>query len=90
MVEGSVVDLRELVGLAGVPAVLAIVELVKRVYPGVEGRWLPLLVLGVALAINVGVGYKLGFDLVVAAVTGLLVGLAASGLYSQGKTVMER
>lgn len=88
--EGSVVDLRELVGLAGVPAVLAIVELVKRVYPGVEGRWLPLLVLGVALTINVGVGYKLGFDLVVAAVTGLLVGLAASGLYSQGKTVMER
>ncbi|MCL5265248.1 MAG: transposase [Chloroflexi bacterium] len=85
--ENSVMDLREVIGLAGVPVVVALVEVAKRSLPGMSDRWYPACSLIVALGLNLGIGWRLGLDVVTVIVTGVVVGLAASGLYSQVKTV---
>jgi hypothetical protein len=74
-------------GLAGVPIVVALTEAVKVVVPGLAPRWYPLVALGWALLLNVGVGAHRGGDPVVGAVGGLIVALAAIGLYSGGRTL---
>ena len=82
-------ELRELVGLAGVPVIVALVEVVKKVKPDMADGWYPLCALAFGIGLNVLLGWKLGVDPVVAVVTGLVAGLAASGLYSQTKAVMR-
>lgn len=80
-------DPRELVGMAGVPVVVALVEVVKGVVPGLGERWYPVVSLVVGVGFNVAVSWYLGGDLFLAGVTGLVAGLAASGLYSGGRAV---
>jgi 4-amino-4-deoxy-L-arabinose transferase-like glycosyltransferase len=74
----------QLVGLAGVPAVMAIVELIKPFCPGASKTW-PVLALIIALTINLSVAILRSTDLLDAAAAGMLAGLAASGLWSSAK-----
>lgn len=74
-------------GLTGVPVVVALVEATKRVASGMDERWYPVVSLAWGLALNLGVGVYLGGDPVLGAVTGVVTALAASGLYSGGRAV---
>ena len=83
--------LKSLVGLGGIPIILALTQLFKpwindtRLYPFISVAW--------ALAINIGLAIGLGgADRVVlmnAAFLGTMAGLAGSGLYSSGATFRE-
>ena len=79
------IDPSALLGLAGVPVTTALTELVKRAVPELPARFLPLVALLFSLAINLGLGVRLGADPTTSLVMGLVAGLAASGLYSAGK-----
>ncbi len=79
-----------LIGLAGVPIIVALVELVKRTVPELGERWWPLLAVAFGEALNLGLAYGTGSDLLTAGVLGLVAGLAASGLYSGGKALVEK
>jgi hypothetical protein len=80
-----VIDPSALLGLAGVPVTTALTELVKRAFPELPARFVPLVALAFSLALNVGLAPRLGVDVTTALVMGLVAGLAASGLYSAGK-----
>ncbi len=81
--------LNDLIGLAGVPVIVALIEVLKRAWPELDGRWLPLASLLLGLALNLAVGWTLELAPQEALALGLVAGLAASGLYSQGKTVLR-
>lgn len=74
-----------LVGLAGAPVVLALVQVVKVSFPRLPARFLPALTLAVGLALNVFLALGLGETVWSAAVLGIVTGLTASGLYSHAK-----
>jgi hypothetical protein len=80
-------DPRSFYGLAGIPVVLALVQVIKVGLPGVDGRVWPAVTLGVAVGFNVGLAALIGSDPGLAALVGLVTGLSASGLYSQGKVL---
>ena len=67
-----------------VPAVVALVELLKRF--GVAGRWALLAAVGVAVALNVAAYLRSASGLYAVVVSGLLTGLAAAGLYDVAQT----
>jgi hypothetical protein len=68
-------------GLAAVPIVTGLVQVVKPL--GLPAKWAPLLALLLGLAGSVGFSYTAGeATLQVAVVQGLVVGLSSSGLYS--------
>jgi hypothetical protein len=73
-----------LVGLAGAPVVLALVQMVKVTWPFVPTRYFPLASLGFAVALNLGVAAIIGSSLPIAVLVGLVTGLSASGFYSWG------
>jgi hypothetical protein len=79
----------DLIGLAGAPLVVALVELVKRTCPELEPRWYPLAAVLWGEALNLGLAVTLGQDWRMALLLGLVAGLAASGLYSGGKEMLE-
>jgi hypothetical protein len=81
-------ELQALYGLAAVPVITALVEVVKRAV-AINERFLPVLALVLAIGWNVGVGMQLQIDPVLAATIGIVAGLAASGLYSQTKTTIN-
>ena len=81
-------DYSEFIGLAGFPVITALLELSKRTVPELGDRWWPLVALVLGVALNVGIGYQMGTDLVLAGLVGIVTGLAASGLYSQTKTAI--
>ncbi len=70
--------------ILSVPAVVAIVELLKSF--GVAGKWALLAAVVVAVALNVADYLWATSGLYGAAVAGLLLGLAAAGLYDVAKT----
>ena len=80
-------EMIDIVGLAGVPVIVAAVEIAKPFTP--DRRFYPLIALALGLALNLGVALALDSDPRRAVLLGLVAGLAASGLYSQGKTVWE-
>ncbi|MDA8218458.1 MAG: hypothetical protein M0Z94_12665 [Dehalococcoidales bacterium] len=82
--------LKDLVGLAGVPFVVALTEAVKVVVPELPARCYPLVAIAWALALNLLAAYALGVPPLEAAVEGLAAGLAAAGLYSATKTALAR
>ena len=69
-----------LVGMAGVPAVIGLTEVVKRTVRPRRRYWAALAV-AIGLAVNLGFGWLFGMELRVQAAVGLIVGLAATGLY---------
>ncbi len=75
--------LAELVGLAGVPVVLALVQMCKAWVK--DKRYWPLLALAWGLALNLFAAYALPSDWRQAVVYGVVAGLAASGLYATAK-----
>ncbi|MCL5074214.1 MAG: hypothetical protein M1136_00970 [Chloroflexi bacterium] len=83
-------EMQEFLGLAGVPLIIALVELVKRAFPGLSNRYYPLVSLALGVALNTAIAYHLGTDRLEGAFLGLITGLVASGLYSGGKTVVNR
>lgn len=76
------VDPRAFYGLAGVPIVVALVQVIKAAAPTLGARWYPAVTLFVAVVFNVGLAAAMGSDPILAVLVGLVVGLAASGLYS--------
>lgn len=81
--------MEDLIGLTGVPLIVALVEAVKRVFPGLEQRWYPLVALACGEGLNLALALTQGQDWRAALVLGLIAGLAASGLYSGGKALAE-
>lgn len=79
-------DLNQLYGLAGVPVLAALIQAIKTALPGVDARYWPLLSIVLGIAYNLALAALLAQPLGVAAVIGLVAGLAASGLYSTAKT----
>ena len=65
--------------ILSVPAVLALVELGKRL--GVRGQWALLLAVVIAVVLNVAAHFWGATELFGAVAAGLLTGLAAAGLY---------
>lgn|GEM_PF-4148366 len=73
-------------GLAGVPVVLALVQLFKVTFPTLAAHFWPAIALGVAVVFNLGLAALMGAPLPGAILVGLVTGLSASGLYSYAKT----
>lgn len=74
--------------ILSVPAVVAIVTFLKSF--GVSGKWALLAALVVAIALNVADYLWSTSDLYGAVIDGLLLGLAAAGLYDVAKTSAVR
>lgn len=79
------IDIATFVGFGGVPIVMALLQIAKSFIP--DKRYWPLasIVLGVVWC--VGVRFVLGGPLEQATIEGILVGLAASGIWSGGKAM---
>lgn len=74
----------DLVNLALIPAVSAVVSAIK--VTGVKKTWLPLISMAVgAVGVMAFDGFS-GINIVI----GVVTGLAASGLYSGGKTILTK
>lgn len=74
--------------ILSVPAVLAIVELLKSF--GVSGKWSLAAAVVVAVALNVADYLWATSGLYGAVVSGLLLGLAAAGLYDTARTAAPK
>jgi len=74
--------------ILSVPAVVAIVELLKSF--GVGGKWALVAAVIVAVALNVAEYVWSTSGLYHAVVSGLLLGLAAAGLYDVAKTAAPK
>ncbi len=84
-------DVSQLVGLAGVPLIVAAVEACKRIIFFRDDSTWPFLAIFWGVALNEFLAWILKTDLAVAAVLGLVAGLAASGLYSHaGKAIKAK
>lgn len=78
----------QVVGLAGAPVVVGLTALVRQVWPGLPGRYRPLVAIGWALLLNIGAPVVLGQSVVGALLTRVVTGLVASGRYSQGRVLL--
>ncbi len=77
------IDPMSLVGIAGAPLVIALVQLVRVTEPGLPSRYVPALTLLLAVLLNLFLATLVGTPLTLALIVGLVTGLTASGLYSQ-------
>lgn len=77
------IDPMSLVGIAGAPLVIALVQLVRVTEPDLPGRYLPALTLLLAVLLNLFLAALVGTPPALAILVGLVTGLTASGLYSQ-------
>lgn len=82
------IDLKELVGLAGAPLVVALVEASKRWVT--DERWWPILSILWAVALNEALAYVLKTDYAVAAIVGVVVGLSSAGLWDAARAPRKR
>jgi hypothetical protein len=85
------IDSNTLIGLAGMPFVLAAVQLIKPFIK--DSRWYSPLSVIIAVILNIAIicvftGTTIQF-ITNGVFTGFITGLAASGLYSTGKTYNE-
>ena len=87
---GAELSDQTLLGMAGVPLIVALTGATRRAFPGLPARWRPVVALAWALLVNAGLGTYLGGDPVLGAATGLVAALTASGLYSAGRTLSRR
>lgn len=81
-------EVRDIVGLAGVPIIVALVEVLKVWLPDV--RLYAPAALGLGLLLNLVAALALGTDVATGLLYGLVAGLAASGLYSQGRAALGK
>lgn len=81
-------DLANVVGLAGVPVIVALVEVAKQTLELPRRFWaLAAVLLGIAW--NLGVAVVLHADLAMAVLVGCLAGLSAAGLWSAMKPARQ-
>lgn len=73
-------------GLGAVPVITGLVQVAKPWITTDDERWKPVMALAMGVAWNVGVALAMSASLPLAVVQGVVVGLAASGLYSADKT----
>jgi len=74
-----------------VVVISAVVEAIKRAWSSLPGRWIPLLSIVVGIILTVVYGFATGdMNFWIDVVTGLGTGLAASGLYSNVKSVATK
>lgn len=82
--------IKSVVALGGVPLILGMVQLFKPFIT--DTRYYPLLAVGFGLVINLVTGWALGAatipEWVTALFNGIIAGMAASGLYSAGSTLL--
>ena len=83
------VPIEMVLGFAGVPVIVALTEFTKVVLADLPPRWYPAAALGWGLLLNAGLGGYLGADPILGAVSGVLAGLMAVGLYSGGKAIVR-
>ncbi len=78
-----------IVALGGVPLIVGLVEMVKPFIR--DSRYYPLIAVGYGLIINlvaaVAMGNRAFTEIFGAVISGVMAGLAASGLYSAGQTL---
>lgn len=72
--------------IALAPLVAALTELVKRL--GLPSKYAPLVSIGLGIGLQFAVAA--GVTTIDTALQGLVIGLAASGLYSGGKTLVKK
>ncbi len=83
------IELRDFLGVAGAPLVIALVAATQRVFPDLEARWAPALAFAWAGLLNGLLAYALPVTWPVAVLAWFLCALMASGLYSQTKAMIS-
>ena len=78
-------ELLDFVGLAAIPYIVGLVELVKPFVA--DKRLYPLIAVAFGITLNEVLAWQLGNGYALATLLGVATGLAASGLYSAGATV---
>ncbi len=79
-------DLKAFIGIAGAPLVVALVELVKWVIPGIPARFWPTIALLWAVALNFFIAWRLATDFYLAGFAGIVTALVAMKFYDAGPT----
>lgn len=74
--------MHQLIGAQGSALVVALVAAIRKTWPKLPGRFIPLLAIALGVALNLGLAYSLGHDLLEAIFLGLVAGLSAVGLYA--------
>lgn len=77
--------IKDLIGIAGAPFVVALTQLVKATFPELKARWFPSIAVLWGIILNVVLSFILNTDKPTAIVIGVLTGLIAAGLYGAGK-----
>ncbi|MCM1990771.1 holin [Oceanirhabdus seepicola] len=72
-------------GIALIPVVTILVDIIKRT--GVSSKFLPLISLGIGIIF--GIIFVSNGDIKNGILAGVVIGISASGLYSNGKEVMK-
>ena len=78
----------DFIGLAGIPIITGLIQIVKGF--AIPDKVLPIIALVLGITLNVAIAASLGNEILLAILIGIVTGLAASGLYSQTKTLAER
>ncbi len=81
-------ELSDFVGLACVPVLIGLVEVCKRWIA--DDRWYAPIAIALGVIINCAIAYQTAADYLLAVLIGVVAGLAASGLYSSGKTITRQ
>lgn len=83
-------DLTTLMGLASIPVIIALLELVKRTWPRMPKRWLPLASVLLAVGWAVATAAPTSLDAArVQILLGIVYGLSAVGLFSGARTTIR-
>jgi len=84
-------ELADYAGLAGIPIVIAIVQVLKGVFPDVDGRYWPLFALPIAVVWTVGLALILRQpEVLVALAISVIVWVSAMGAFSGGKALLGK
>jgi hypothetical protein len=80
-------DLDTLRGMGGAPFVLALTEVIKRMFPELPSRWIPLVAIFWGMILNVSCAWYYGDPLFPSVWIGTASGLIAVGSYSAVKAL---
>lgn len=83
-------DIKDFVGLGGIPLVQALVALTKTSLPELPARYYPGISIAWGVTFNIALAWLLRADLRVSVVVGVVVGLAASGLFQYAKDQSQK
>lgn len=75
-------DLHLFTGAGGSALVISLVAVIRKAWPKLPSRFIPLLAITLGELLNLGLAYSLGQPLVEAVFLGLVAGLSAVGLYA--------